>query len=56
MNIYKNCCYECKERYVGCHAKCDKYADYVVKNAKAREERKKVRHGAGVYDYGSRVK
>lgn len=22
------CCYQCGERYVGCHAKCDKYKKY----------------------------
>lgn len=56
MNIQKNCCYGCKDRFVGCHAQCDRYADFMVKNERAKQERKKVRHGAGVYDYGSRTR
>lgn len=23
-----NCCYNCKDRAVGCHSKCEKYAEF----------------------------
>lgn len=36
-------CYQCQERQIGCHAKCERYAEYRAKvdalNAKARRER-----------------
>lgn len=31
-------CFKCNERYVGCHGKCEKYADFVERNKKRREE------------------
>lgn len=27
MNGKTNCCYQCEERHVGCHAECEKYAE-----------------------------
>ena len=31
-------CYQCKERYVGCHGKCERYAAFNVKNIERREK------------------
>ena len=36
----KSPCLMCKDRYVGCHSKCEKYLDY---QAKGKEERKAKR-------------
>lgn len=30
-------CYDCQERYEGCHAKCEKYALYAKQNELKRE-------------------
>lgn len=34
-----NPCYQCPDRYVGCHAKCEKYNEWRVQHVE--EERKK---------------
>lgn len=36
----KNECYGCTDRYVGCHSKCERYADFYIRN----EERKNAKH------------
>lgn len=35
IRSYISCCYQCEERYIGCHAKCERYQ-------KAREELDKL--------------
>ena len=61
MNINKSPCYKCELRKIGCHAKCDKYKDWISlmkeisKNAsKSRyfiDNRVNIKHHAkcGVY-------
>lgn len=36
-----NCCYKCEERVIGCHATCKKYAKFVEKNEKIKDQRRK---------------
>ena len=31
-------CFQCKDRHMGCHGKCEKYAAFVKKNRKQKEE------------------
>lgn len=32
-------CYHCNERYVGCHAKCDRYASFAAKRQQINKEK-----------------
>ena len=34
-------CKGCTDRYVGCHAKCDGYKDFVVKNEELKETKRR---------------
>lgn len=36
-----NCCYECKNRTIGCHAKCEKY---ILQKAEYDKEQEKIRN------------
>lgn len=36
---YKSPCQFCEDREVGCHSKCEKYADFLEEVAKQREAR-----------------
>ncbi len=31
-----NCCYNCNDRYIGCHGNCDKYAKFKAKTEQVR--------------------
>lgn len=31
------CCYECKDRHVGCHAECSKYAEEKAQSERDRK-------------------
>jgi len=35
-----NCCFKCEDRKIGCHASCEKYKEFQVKNDKERLERR----------------
>lgn len=39
----KNPCKDCKDRYVGCHGKCDIYQELNRKNKELQKERAKKR-------------
>lgn len=38
----KGICYECPDREVGCHSKCEKFLEYKQKNADAEAEKQRV--------------
>ena len=33
-------CKDCTKRYVGCHAECEEYKDFVTRNEKIKQQRK----------------
>lgn len=41
MHQAKGPCYECKERRIGCHSKCSKYNEWIVKKREESENVKK---------------
>ena len=53
--INDNCCYKCKERHIGCHSKCSRYAAFKSQKrdkdepykfiASAKERRKEGSNG-----------
>lgn len=54
MSIKKNCCYQCKERVLGCHSKCKKYADYQKQLIKMHHAELNSRRCAKYTDYYKR--
>ena len=36
--VGKSPCYKCQERHAGCHAECEKYAEWRAKMTKSSEE------------------
>lgn len=36
MNFKITCCKDCKDRYLGCHDKCEKYIKQKLQNEKER--------------------
>ena len=36
-------CYNCPDRYVGCHGKCDKYKQFKIKLEEFNEKQKNAR-------------
>lgn len=43
-------CYECKERVIGCHASCTKYADYKANCAAAKAQKIEENKGKRIAD------
>lgn len=35
---YINCCRDCKERYVGCHSKCERYIKQIKEWKEVKEQ------------------
>lgn len=42
-------CYNCTDREMGCHSKCEKYKEYLVQNEARREARQKTREDNGYF-------
>lgn len=42
-------CYNCTDREMGCHSKCEKYKGYSVQNEALREARQKTREDNGYF-------
>ena len=40
VNDIQCACKGCTKRYVGCHADCAEYKDFVARNEKAKQQRK----------------
>jgi len=49
-------CKGCKERYVGCHATCEKYQDFLKRNEVIRKKRKYDRYVSNNSGWGYRRK
>lgn len=39
--MIQSSCYNCKDRYVGCHSKCDRYKEFKIKKAEENESIRK---------------
>ena len=37
-------CFDCTERFVGCHSKCDKYAEWQKNHQKRKDEVRKSKN------------
>lgn len=33
----KTCCYQCSDRYCGCHSECEKYKEFYIQNEKRKK-------------------
>lgn len=39
----RNCCYQCQDRYVGCHSECEKHNKWLANYKKRKAEIRKVK-------------
>ena len=49
MSCKFNACLGCKERFLGCHAKCEKYLAEVAENKEEKEQIRVVKEREGQF-------
>lgn len=47
--MIQSSCYNCKDRFVGCHLQCDKYKEFKIKKAEENESIRKSKLIDGDY-------